>query len=270
MHIPLRRGRLLNDQDRRGAPVAVLISESLAERKFGGREAVGQRLRVGPHAGRADAPWATIVGVVGNVRHVSLATADSEAVYTRIEQWQWVDAAQSLVVRSSGDAAALAPAIRAAIWSVDKDQPIVRVATMNKLVETSESERRFALFVFGDFACAGLGLALVGIYGVLAGAVTERTREIGVRLALGASRSDIVGMVIRDGVLLAGIGTVIGIVASAFATRGLQSMLFEISHVDAPTYAALVVVLLTVSAIACAIPAIRASRVDPAITLRAE
>ena len=159
MHIPLLRGRLLNEGDRPGTPVAVVISESLAERRFPGRDAIGQRIRIGPDIGHADRPWGVIVGVVGDVKQTSLALSEPDAVYVARSQWAWVDNAQSLVVRASGNAASLAPAVRAAIWSVDKDQPIVRVATMDELVAASESQRHFALVLFEAFALLALLLA---------------------------------------------------------------------------------------------------------------
>jgi hypothetical protein len=270
MHIPLRRGRLLDDRDRQGAPVAVLISESYAKSKFPKQDAVGQRLRLGPDAGHADRPWATIVGVVGDVKQGSLAVSEPDAFYTSTTQWAWVDPVQSLVVRTHGDAALLAPAIRRAIWSVDKDQPIVRVAPMEKLLASSEAERRFALLLFGAFAVVGLVLAASGIYGVLSGNVTERTRELGVRAALGASRSNILALVVRQGLRLTVLGLSIGLIAALIASQALSTLLFGVSRFDLVTYSAVVTLLLAVSFVACGVPAWRAAQVDPAITLRAE
>jgi len=173
MDIPLRRGRLLDEHDMVGGPVAVLISESLARRKFPGRDPIGQRVRMGPDIGSAERPWDTIVGVVGDVRQMSLAVSEADAVYITTTHWAWVDQVQSLVIRAHGDPAALAPAIRKAIWSVDKDQPIVRVATMDRLLASTAAERRFALILFEAFALTSLVLAAAGIYGVLSGNVAE-------------------------------------------------------------------------------------------------
>jgi putative ABC transport system permease protein len=176
----------------------------------------------------------------------------------------------SLVVRARGDAAALAPAVRQAIWSVDKGQPIVRVATMEALLAASAAERRFASILFEVFGLAALVLAAVGIYGVLSGSVTERTREIGVRLALGASRGHILALILRQGMTLTGIGVAAGLCGAAAASSALVSLLFGVSRLDPAAYLGVVALLAVVSAVACWVPAWRAARVDPSITLRAE
>jgi putative ABC transport system permease protein len=268
--IPLRTGRLLNSHDTTGATTAVVISESLAQRIFPGRDPIGQRIRIGPGVGSKDQPWASIVGVVGNVKQTSLAVGSTDAVYTTPTQWYWVDNPMSFVVRGSGDVAALAPAIRRAIWSVDKDQPIVRVATMDQLLAASEAQRRFALFVFEAFAVMALVLAAIGIYGVISGSVTERMREIGVRAALGASRGTIVALVLRQGMLLTGLALLIGLSGAMAASQALITLLFGVSPLDPATYLGVVALLLGVSAAACWFPALRAARIDPAVTLRAE
>ncbi|MGC2109334.1 MAG: ABC transporter permease [Candidatus Korobacteraceae bacterium] len=270
MRIPLRRGRLLNENDRAAAPGAVLISESFARRKFPGRDPIGQHVRSGPDLGHPDKPWSTIVGVVGDVKQTSLAVSEPDAFYTTPAQWAWVDNVQSLVVRTHGDAASLAPAIRRAIWSVDKDQPIVRVATMDNLLAASEAQRRFALILFEAFALVALLLAATGIYGVLSGSVTERTREIGIRSALGASPKNILGLVFRQGMVLTVIGIAIGLTGAIASTQVLLSLLFAVSRLDPVTYAGVVALLAAMSAIACCVPAWRAAQIDPAITLRAE
>jgi len=270
MRIPLRRGRLLDEHDVAGAPQAILLSESFAKRKFPGQDPIGQRVRVGPDIGHADRPWGMIVGVVGDVKQASLALNASDAFYTTTAQYSWVDNVQSLVVRTRGDAAVLAPAIEKAIWSVDKDQPIVRVATMSNLLDRSEAERRFVLILFEAFGLVALTLAATGIYGVLSGSVNERTREMGVRAALGATRGDILALVIRQGMTLTVLGIVIGLCGAVAASQALVTLMFGLSRLDPVTYLGVVGLLAGISLIACGVPAWRAAQVDPAITLRAE
>jgi len=248
----------------------VLISESFAKRKFPHQDPLGQRVRIGPDIGQARAPWDIIVGVVGDVKQTSLAMSEPDAFYTTPAQWSWVDNVQSLVVRTRGDAAALAPAVRSAIWSVDKDQPVVRVATMENLLAASEAQRRFALILFEAFALVALALAATGMYGVLAGSVTERLREIGIRSALGASCGDILALVVRQGLVLTAAGVVIGLMGASAASQALTTLIFGISHLDPITYLGVIALLAVVSILACGLPAWRAAQVDPSITLRAE
>ena len=177
---------------------------------------------------------------------------------------------QSLVIRTSGDAAALAPAIRKAIWSVDRNQAIVRVATMDNLLVNSEAERHFVLILFEAFGLAALVLAATGIYGVLSGSVTERTREIGLRTALGATPVDILALVVRQGMTMTGLGVVIGLSGAAIASHSLITLLFGVSRLDPFTYLGVIAVLGFVSIIACAVPARRAAKVDPMVALRYE
>ena len=267
MAIPLRRGRLLNEHDVADAPTVVLISESLAKSKFLNQDPIGQRLRIGP----SDGPWGTIVGVVGNVKQTSLVVSQSDAVYITTAQWHlFVDKALWIVVRARVDAAALAPAIKQAIWSVDKDQPIVRVATMDDLLAASAAERRFALILFEAFGIVALVLAATGIYGVLSGSVTERTREIGVRLALGASRGNILALVFRQGMTLTGFGVALGLCGALIASQAIITLLYGVSRLDPIAYLGVIALLVGVSVIACWVPAWRAARVDPSITLRSE
>lgn len=266
MRIPLLHGRLLGAEDRAGAPRAALINESFAKREFPHDDPIGKRLGFGPSDGRLY----TIVGVVGDVKQSSLADGETDAIYLTPTQWHWVDNRMSLVVRTNGNAAALVPMVRNAIHSVDRNQPIVRVATMDDLVGRSVADRRFALILFEAFGMVALVLAAVGIYGVLSSSVTEKVREIGIRAALGASPESILTLVLGQGMKLTALGIAIGLAASVAATRAIVSMLFGVSRLDATTYLAVVVTLGAVAMIACGVPAWRAARLDPNRALRTE
>jgi len=267
MRIALRRGRLLDEHDTAAAPPAVLIGESLAKSQFPGQDPIGRRVHVGP----LNRPWYNVVGVVGDVKQGSLVDIQPHAVYLTPAQSWFADDTMSLVVRARGsDVTALAPAIKNAIWSVDQDQPIVRVVAMDTLLAQSESQRRFALIVFQAFAGVALLLAATGIYGVLSGNVAERLREIGVRAALGASHGDILALVVRQGMALTGVGVAIGLGGAAAASGALVTLLFGVSRLDPVTYLCVIALSAGVAAIACWVPAWRAARVDPAIILRAE
>ena len=266
MGIPLRQGRLLNAQDDANAPRVAVISESVAKRRLPGVDAIGQRLRIGASPG-----WFTIVGIVGDVRQASLAIDPRDAVYVTNQQWtQFADQARWLVVRGQTDPVALLPAIRAAIESVDRRQPIVRVATMDERVSSSAAARRFALVLFQAFGLVSLLLASVGTYGLLSGNVTRRLREIAVRAVLGANRRSLIELVLREGLSLTVIGTVLGLGLAMLASRFLETMLFGVSRLDAVTYVSVVALLALTSAVACWMPAWRASRLDPNVVLRAD
>jgi putative ABC transport system permease protein len=267
MGIELRSGRLLDEHDRGDTARVVLINESFAKRLFRDINPIGQRL----HIGSVDRPSYTIVGVVGDVRHISLVSNETNAVYTTPRQWPQSERVMSLVVGAKiDDPVTLLPAIRDSIHSVDKDQPLARTITMDVLLANSTAERRFVFFIFEVFAIVALLLAGAGIYGILAGNVAERTLEIGVRMALGASRGNILALVGYHGMILTGIGAIIGVVGALVASRAVTSMLFNVSPLDPITYISVVAVLIGVSLIACAVPAWRAVRVDPTITLRKE
>ncbi|HEX4312145.1 MAG TPA: ABC transporter permease [Acidobacteriaceae bacterium] len=266
MQIPVRRGRCIGEHDTATAPHVALLSESLARSRFPHQDPIGKRLHVGPD----NQPWFVIVGVVGDVRQTSLALEAPAAVYLSTEQTWFADDTLSFVLRTRGDAGALAPVVKNAIWSVDRDQPIVRIATMDQLIAATEAQRSFILILFEAFGLVALALAAVGMYGVLAGSVVERTREIGVRAALGASRSSILALILRDGMRLTAFGILLGLCASAGATRFLITQLYGVSPLDWVTWLGVVALLGAVAAIACWAPAWRAACVDPSITLRAE
>lgn len=267
MGIPLRRGRLLNAQDTANTPPVALISESLARSKFPDQDPLGQRLRLGAN----DGPWSTIVGVVGDVKQTSLTVSQTNAVYMTDTQWRlFADKAMWLVVRAHREPTELANAIRQAIWSVDKDQPIVRVATMDHLLASSAAERRFALILFEAFAFVAVVLVAVGLYGVLSASVTERTREIGLRMALGAQRRDVLYLILRQGLTLTLLGVGIGLLASWAVTRLLTKLLYGVSATDPLVFAGVAFLLVVVALLACYVPARRAMKIDPLATLRYE
>ena len=270
MRVPLLEGRLLDATDRRGAPEAIVLSESFAKRRFGDRSPIGERLRIGPENFEPGRPWDIVVGVVGDVKQISVGLVSPDAFYVAFGQWVWVDLVQSLAVRTQGDPAALVPAIKEAIYSVNSTPVITRIATMEELLAASEADRRFVLTVIAVFAAAALVLAALGLYGVIAGNVAERTREIGLRTALGATRADIHSLVVRQGMTLAVLGIAIGLVGAAAATRGLESLLYGVTSLDPLTYGGVIALLAVVAVAACWVPAARASRVDPTVALRSE
>ena len=265
MRIPLRSGRFLDSGDISGTPLTVVINESLARRRLPGVDPIGQRLHIGPDSG----PWFTIVGVVGDVKQESLTISQADAVYMTADHWRFADLARWFVVRTPNNAADLAPSIRQAIRSVDADLPVLRVATMDQRLATSMAERRFALVLFEIFGVVALVLAAIGIYGVLSGRVTERTREIGIRSALGAPRAAILTLVLGEAMMLVGCGIVAGVAAALGASQILVTLLFGVSRIDAVTYVSVIGLLIGVAAVACWLPAWRATRVPASITLTA-
>ncbi len=265
MRIPLRQGRLFTAADARDTANRVaLVSAALAERVWPGQNAIGKRMQLG---GR-EAPIRTVIGVVGNVKHRGLDATRTMQWYSPEGQWFGADNQVMLAVRTKGDPASVAQDVRRAIASVDPTQPVIKIATMDHLIAVSTSQRRLALVLFGAFATAALLLAIAGIYGVLAGNVAERTREIGLRTALGAAPRDIAALVIRQGGMLAVLGIILGLGGAVGLTRFLKTFLFSIEPNDPPTLVAVVLVLSIVTLAACAIPARRALRIDPSEALR--
>lgn len=269
MGIPVLRGRALDASDRTGAPPTVVINEGLARELFGNRDPIGQRLRFGPEMG-SDRPWREVVGVVGDVRHYSLAVAPPNAFYVASGQWGWVDNAQTLVVRATGPISTLVPSLKRTILSVNPNVPIPRVETMDGFIAATAGDRRFALLVIETFALAALLLAAVGLYGIVSGGVTERTREIGIRTALGATPGNVVGQVVGRALALTLAGAAVGVGGGLVASRLLASMLFGVSGLDPLTYGAVILLLVAVALLAAWEPARRAAGVSPSIALRAE
>ena len=267
MRIPLLRGRGISDADARdSAQKVVVVSAALAAALWPGEDAVGRQVRLGGPT----APWRLVVGVAGNIRHGGLDADAGRQVYVPERQWMWADDQVTLVVRARGDAAAIAPAVRRAVLSVDPGQPVTRLATMEQIVAASTAQRRLALLLFAAFAAVALLLAAAGIYGVLAGSVTERTREIGLRSALGAAPRDILAMVLLQGARLALAGLALGLAGALALGRFLGALLYAVEPTDPGTLAAVVALLALVALFACLLPARRALRVDPMTALRTE
>jgi predicted permease len=264
MGIPLLKGRWIDDSDTPDSMKVIVINKALEDRFFPDGHALGQRVRLGPNP---KSPWRTIVGVVGNIHHAGPETpADPEEFHPFAQD----TSSGTLVVRASGDPAAIAAAVRDASRSIDPSVVLWRMQWMDNLIEDHLAPRRLSMLLVEGFAAVALGLALLGIYGVMSYAVSQRTQEIGVRVALGAEPGSIHSMVIRDGMRLAGVGLGLGAGVALFATRLARSLLFDVSPTDPLAFAASVVGVLAVALLACYLPARRAARVDPLVAMRAE
>ncbi len=262
MRIRILRGRGLTDEDSTSAPGAVVINESLAGKYWPTEDPLGRRILL------RDTTF-TIVGIVADIRHRGPDSPPDEEMYLHYRQY--AERGTTVVVRSaSGNAASLAPAVREAIRAVDPGLPLANVTTMEELEADAVSQPRFVTLLVGLFATVALTLALVGVYGVLSYAVAQRTSEIGVRMALGATRADVLRLVLVDGLRMVGVGAVIGVAGAAVAGRAMRTLLFGVGAVDLPTLGATVALLMGAAAIACAAPARRAIRIDPIEALRYE
>ena len=270
MEIPLARGRFFNDQDTRETPIVVVVDQRMADDLWPNQDPVGKRIRTGGFDVTPDTPWMTVIGVSGRVRQYSL-----DAGEPRIAMYFWhkqrPSRALNVVVRTSApDPTSITGAVRQQIRELDADLPVYNVRTMQSRVDESLARRRFAMTLLSLFAALALGLAAIGTYGVLAYLVSQGTREIGIRLALGATPRDVLTMVVRSGMLVAGIGIVVGLGASLVVTRFMRSLLFNVAPTDALTFGSIALVLAAIALAATWAPARRASRIDPLDALRAE
>jgi len=271
LDIPLLKGRLLSAQDNTQAPLVVVINQAVARRYWGDEDPVGKRLKFGLRASDPCCPWLTVAGVVGSVRQVGLDSDPYPEFYRPFTQEHpsWARP-RALFIRATGDPLSLVAAVKSQIWAVDKDQTIWAVRAMDEIVSSSLAPRRFNLLLLGVFASLALVLASVGIYSVISYAVSQRTREIGVRMALGAHAGDIIKMIIGQGLALTLVGVATGLLASLALTRWMESLLFGVSATDPLTFAGVALLLTLVALLACWIPARRATRVDPLVALRSE
>jgi predicted permease len=270
--IALLRGRTFSAADSKGAPPVALVNATLANRFFPNADPIGKRFffgnQTGNHKPGWTPTWITIVGVVADTKLYGLANAARLEVYEPFLQSP--DGEMTLVVKSGVDPAATTSAIRGVVASIDKDQPIFDISTMNEVVTNSVSTRRITLILLGLFSALALLLAAIGIYGVISYSVAQRTHEIGIRMALGAHRGDVLRMVLKQGGKIAIIGVAIGIFAAVALTRLMARLLFSVSAFDPLTFAGVAILLTIVALAACYIPARRAMRVDPIVALRYE
>jgi len=261
--IPLLKGRFFEQRDRADAPRVVIINEALAREHFPNEEPLGKRIQLG----KIDEQW-EIMGVIGNVRQRGLGESVRPSVYRPLA-FIWSGNGH-LVVRTTGAPLGMAESVRKTILEVDPSQPVANVRTMEEVIAASVAQRRFILMLLGGFAGAALLLAGIGLYGVIAYAVSQRTREIGIRMALGATRSAVLALVLRQGMKLAGIGVLLGTAGGLGLTRVLTGFLYEVKPTDPATFVSVSLILTLVAVLACWLPARRAAKVDPMEALRYE
>jgi putative ABC transport system permease protein len=269
MGIPLREGRLFNEYDKPDTQSVAIINETMARQFWGGEPALGKRFKIGGYD--SPRPWTTVVGIVGDVRQMGLDVPIKAEMYFPAQQIDMFWASPTyLVVKTASDPTGFVAGLRREVWAIDKDQPISNVKLMDEILADEVSSRQMQMVLFAAFAALALLLASLGIYGVLSYNVTQRTSEIGIRLALGAQPRDVWRMVASDGMRLATLGIGIGLGAAFALTRVMASLLFNVSATDPMTFVAVPLVLFGVSLFACYLPARRATKVDPLVALRYE
>jgi putative ABC transport system permease protein len=266
MNVPLRRGRLLDARDdREDAPRALVVSERFAARFFPGEDPLGKRLDFGEAREKG---WWEIVGVVGDVKRDGLDEEIEPAAYAAYAKAPWRN--MTVVVKTANDPAQIVAAVQAELRTIDRAQPIFNVQTMDRVVHESLAPQRVTTALMGIFALVALALATIGIYAVMSYAVAQRTHEIGVRMALGAQRGDILRMIVRQGMALTLVGLAAGLAASYFLTQGMSKILYGVKATDPLTFAVIPALLASVALAANYLPARRATRVDPMTALRHE
>jgi putative ABC transport system permease protein len=269
MGIPIVNGREFTDRDNLNSPAVLIVNEALARQYFAGDDPLGKRIAPGFSTLPVrddDSGMREIVGVVADVKHQSLQRAPQPEIY--FAQSQMPMAAMTVVVRAAGDLRALQAAVRGVVQSLDHDAPVYGVRTVAEILDRSVDSPRFNTVLLGLFAAVALILTTVGLYGVISCSVSENTQHIGIRVALGAQRGDILKLVIGQGVMLAIAGVVIGLGAAYGLTRLMSNLLFGVASTDPWTFTSVAVLLLSVAALACYLPARRAMNVDPMVALR--
>ncbi|MGH9941551.1 MAG: ABC transporter permease, partial [Pyrinomonadaceae bacterium] len=266
MGVALRAGREFTEHDKAGAQAVVIINETMARRLFPEVNPIGQRLKIKHYMGGSVSH--EIVGVARDAKQGNLSDQIGSEMYVPDQQYPWLSTV--LVVRAKIDPASLVESVKRAVSLVDKDQPVTNVKTMDQLLSDSVAQPRFYTLLLGIFAVVALVLAGVGIYGVMSYSVTQRTHEIGVRMALGAQKGNVLRLVVGQGMLLALVGVALGLVGAFALTRVMASLLYGVSATDPLTFVGVPVLLAVVALIACYLPARRATKVDPIVALRHE
>jgi putative ABC transport system permease protein len=269
MGIQLMQGRVFNEQDKVDSPAVAVINETMARRFWPGEDPVGKRITPGSLTSPDPDDWLTIIGVAKDVRQFELVADPKPQMYISYMQAGFF-APRHLVVSTAVEPLSLAAAVRRTIWDIDKDQPVSNIRTMEDILSDSIARQRFSMLLLGSFAAVALVLAAVGIYGVMSYSVAQRTREIGIRMALGARRGHVLMLTVGGGLKLVLIGVAIGLVAAFILTRVMSSLLFGVSATDPTTFIIISLVLVSVAALASYIPARRATKVDPMVALRYE
>ena len=267
MSIPLLAGRSFTDHDTQTSPTVVVISETMARRFWPGEEAIGKRIAAGRI--RTPADLIEVVGVVKDVRQFQLTAEPRPQMYLSYRQAAFF-APRDLVVKTDVDPASMATTVRKTVWEIDKDQPVSNIRTMEEILADSIARQRFSMLLLAIFAGVALVLAGVGIYGVMSYSVAQRTREIGIRMALGAQTGAVLKLAVGYGMKLVIAGIVIGLIAAFALTRVMSSLLFGVTATDPTTFTLISLLLVAVAALASYIPARRATKVDPMIALRYE
>jgi putative ABC transport system permease protein len=265
LEVPVLAGRAFDEQDTAASMQTVLVNRTLADRFFPGVDPIGRRIRIGPNP---QAAWRTIVGVVGDMRQAGPDLPAAPELYLPATQDGFSNL--SVAIRTAGDPLALASTFRDVVRTIDPQLAIVNIRTMEQIVSRRVASRRLLMILVALFAAVALTLALIGIYGVMANTVSQRTNEIGVRMALGAQRSTILGMVLRDGAALGLTGVGLGVAMALAGGRFVESAFYGVTPTDAATYAIVITLMLLVGLVACYVPARRAARVDPLRAIRAD
>ncbi|HWN11670.1 MAG TPA: ABC transporter permease [Pyrinomonadaceae bacterium] len=268
LQIPIKRGRALNETDTATTERVIVLNETMARRYWPNEDPIGKRMAIGES--EKETSWRTIVGIVGDVRHAGLSEAPVPTSFISYRQDLESWSRMGFVIKARADAAGLTSAVRRELAAIDPGQPVYAVQPLDKLLQSSVAQRRFIMLLLLALSGIALTLAVIGIYGVLSFSVTERTQEIGIRMALGARAGDVLRLVLNQGMRVALIGIVIGLGGAFALTRLLASMLFEVSPTDLRTFSAVAVLLAAVALCACFIPARRATKVDPLVALRNE